>query len=72
MVKCSLSLVEEYRATNEVVIPLNPCVDVKWHLPDPPKFKMNVDGAVFIKLRATGLGMVLQDSEGKVLVAEEN
>ena len=70
MVKCSLSLVEEYRATNEVVIPLNPCVDVKWHPPDPPKFKMNVNGAVFIKLRATGLGMVLRDSEGKVLVAE--
>ena len=69
MVKCLLSLVEEYIATNDLVIPLNPCVEVKWHPPDAPKFKMNVDGAVFLKQRATGLGMVLRDSEGKVFVA---
>lgn len=34
--RCSMSLVEEYRAANEVAQPLNPSVAVKWHPLDPP------------------------------------
>ncbi|XP_075646901.1 uncharacterized protein LOC142617826 [Castanea sativa] len=59
----------EYSAANEVAQPLNPSVAVKWHPPDPPKFKMNVDGAVFKDQRATSMGRVMRDTEGKVLAA---
>ena len=46
---------------------MNPAVQVKWHPPDPHRFKMNVDGAVFTNQRATGFGMVMRDSQGTVL-----
>ncbi|XP_065635361.1 uncharacterized protein LOC136070030 [Quercus suber] len=69
MVKRSASLVEKYKAADERVSCMNPAVQVRWHPLDPPWFKMNVDGVVFTKLRATGTGMVLRDSQGMVLAA---
>lgn len=65
IVRNSLSLVEAYRAANEVDRPNNPTEVVKWHPPKPPRFKMSVDGAVFTELGATGMGLVMRDSEGK-------
>lgn len=62
IVRNSLSLVEEYQAANEID---RPNVVVKWHPPKPPRFKMNVDGAVFTVLGATGMGLVTRDLEGK-------
>ena len=47
MVRSFASLVEEYRETNERESYLNPAMPVKWLPPDPLRFKMNVDGAVF-------------------------
>ena len=65
IVRNSLSLVEEYQAANEIDRPNNPIEVVKWHPPKPPRFKMNVDGAVFTVLGATGMGLVTRDLEGK-------
>ena len=56
---------EEYQAANEVDHLNNPIEAVKWHLPKPPRFKMNMDGAVFTELGATGMGLVIRDLEGK-------
>ena len=47
LVRSSASLVEEYREANERESCLNPAMPVKWLPPDPLRFKMNVDGAVF-------------------------
>ena len=69
LVRSSASLVEEYREANERVNCLIPTVPVRWLPPDPPRFKMNVDGAVFKDQRATGFRMVLRDSQGLVLAA---
>ncbi|XP_075654786.1 uncharacterized protein LOC142624952 [Castanea sativa] len=69
LVRSFASMVEEYRAANERVCALNPTKLVKWHPLDPPRFKMNVDGAVFKDHRATGSGMVIRDSQGLVLAA---
>lgn len=60
---------KEFRAANERESCLNPAMQVKWHLPDPPQFKINVDGAVLTAQRATGFRMVVRDSLGTVLVA---
>lgn len=69
MTKSSASLVEEYRAANERESCLNPAVQIKWHPPDPFRFKMNVDVAILTTQRATGFGMVICDLLGTVLVA---
>ena len=62
LVRNAASLVEEYSAANERVICKNPEMRIKWHPPDSPHFKMNVDVAVFSDLRAMGAGMVIRDS----------
>lgn len=69
MTKSSASLVEEYRAANERESCLNPAVQIKWHPPDPSRFKMNVDVAVLTTQRATGFGMVIRNLLGTVLAA---
>ena len=69
LVRNAASLVEEYNAANERVVFKNPEFSTKWHPPDSPRFKMNVDAAVFSDLRAMGAGMVIRDSQGQVLAA---
>ena len=54
---------------NERVSCLNPIVQIKWHPPNALRFKMNVDGAIFIDQRATRFWMVIRDSQGTVLAA---
>lgn len=46
-VRTAATLVEEYQVANERECCMNPAVQVKWHPSDSPRFKMNVDGAVF-------------------------
>ena len=69
LVRNAASLVEEYSAANERVVYKNPELSPKWHPPYSPRFKMNVDVVVFSDLRAMGAGMVIRDSQGKVLAA---
>lgn len=59
---------EKYRAATEIVHPPKPTEAVKWHPPDHPVYKLNVDGVAFKELIATSMDMVLRDSEGNVLV----
>ena len=60
-----MALVEEFRSANEVVSPINPSEAIKWHPPESHKYKLNIDGAVFIGLKASGMGMLVRDSEGR-------
>ena len=41
----------------------------RWIPPIPNQFKINFDGAVFSKLDAAGLGVVIRDSCGRVIGA---
>lgn len=69
LVRCSASMVEDYRAANERICSMDPAIQVKWHPPDSPRFKMNVDGVVFKNQRAFGSRMVIRDAQGLVLAA---
>ena len=47
LARCSVSLVEEFRVANERVVRKTPERQVRWHPSDSPRFKMNVDAAIF-------------------------
>ena len=40
-----------------------------WKPPDPSFVKTNIDGAVFEDLDVAGIGVVVRNSDGKVMVA---
>ena len=42
---------------------------VRWVPPRGGNFKINVDGAVFLKQKAVGVGVVIRDSEGRLEAA---
>ena len=42
---------------------------VCWVPPSPGQYKVNSDGAVFASLRKVGLGVMIRDSNGKVIAA---
>ena len=44
-------------------------VDLCWKPPDSGVYKINFDGALFLEQRCTGLGVVVRDSAGLVIVA---
>ncbi|XP_023924994.1 uncharacterized protein LOC112036432 [Quercus suber] len=64
-----MALVEEYRSTNVVHYPSNTSEAIKWHPPENPRYKLNLDGAVFSVQKAAGMGVLVSDSEGRVMVA---
>lgn len=41
----------------------------KWEAPPSGVYKINVDGATAEKGRNSGVGLVIRDSEGKVIAA---
>ena len=62
----AMALVEGYRSANEVVSPINPSEAIKWHPPESPRYKLNIDGAMFTGQKALAMGMLVRDSEGRV------
>ena len=60
-------LEEFYDATNVKNVVRTPTTQqVRWLSPQGQTYKANVDGAVFAKLKAMGIGVVIRDMEGKV------
>ena len=70
----AVNLVEEYQleeyqlANHRIVIP-NFATHTTWPLPHNPKYKVNVDGAIFQHLEAVRIGVVARDHTGQCLAA---
>ena len=69
--KTSLGLMNEFQLANEgprkpVAVRPEP---VCWVPPPPGQYKVNSDGAVFASQRKVGLGVMICDSNGNVIVA---
>ena len=69
--KTSLGLMDEFQLVNEG--PWKPAAvhpePVCWVPPSPGQYKVNSNGAVFASLRKVGLGVMIRDSNGKVIAA---
>lgn len=61
-------LTKYYEGTREVSEP-NPRLPIHWSPPLLDKFKINVDGAVFASQKCMGIGVLIKDSEGRVVGA---
>ncbi|KAF5465179.1 hypothetical protein F2P56_015208 [Juglans regia] len=44
-------------------------MNYKWHPPPAAALKLNTDGAIFADLSSSGIGVILRDSQGKVLLS---
>ena len=69
IVKSSLKLLEDFQSANE-----RPCrprtenqYSTTWKPPPPGSFKVNVDGALFLKTKQSGVGVMVHDKEGNVI-----
>ena len=40
---------------------------LSWVPPTTPNFKVNVDGATFVKQKAAGVGVIIRDDQGWVI-----
>ncbi|XP_030936394.1 uncharacterized protein LOC115961575 [Quercus lobata] len=71
LVRWATQYLEEYYATTIVEPDVRPpsIQPVRWLPPQGQTYKANVDGAVFAKLKAVGIGVVIQDKEGRVKAA---
>nr|XP_023881644.1 uncharacterized protein LOC111994020 [Quercus suber] len=71
ILKSALNLVEEYCATNEVRqrVILGGGLSTIWKSPDMGRYKVNVNGAVFKHRKKAGIGVVIRDEAGEVVVA---
>ena len=58
----------EYRTAvaQNILAPSLPRLDATWCPPRGGHFKINVDGAVFSKKKAVGIGVVIRDDEGRL------
>ena len=54
---------------NHSTQPYKESVEVTWQPPKPPWYKANMDGAVFSQQKETGVGVVIRDHHGDVVVA---
>ena len=64
-----LVLLEEFQAANELSTPPIVKETIKWSPPALGLYKLNIDGAIFSQIKATGLGMVIRDDAGLVVAA---
>ena len=71
MVRWATQYLEEYYATTTIEPDVRPpnIQLVRWLPPQGQTYKANVGGAIFAKLKAVGIGVVIQDKEGKVKAA---
>lgn len=68
LVRWATLYLEQYEAaTMESCIPI-PSGDERiiWRPPSPNKFKINVDGAIFVARKAVGVGVIIKDDKGRI------
>jgi len=71
IVRSSLKLLEDFQSANEKLSRsrLDNHNTIVWKPPPPSYFKVNVDGALFTKSKQFGMGVMVRDEEGNVVVA---
>ncbi|XP_030930941.1 uncharacterized protein LOC115956788 [Quercus lobata] len=69
VLKKALNQVEDNRATHEKVLPQRDKEEIYWSAPREGRYKANVDGATFTKTQASGMGLVIRNNRGQVMVA---
>ncbi|XP_023929798.1 uncharacterized protein LOC112041128 [Quercus suber] len=64
-------MLNEFQIANEKPQPMgvSTTMEVKLCPPQPGRYKVNVDGAVFAKRKQVGIGVVIRDSVGEVIAA---
>lgn len=62
---------EEYKAAMECMANTDTLTDVKdvWTPPTRNVFKVNVNGAVFTRQKAMGVGVIIRDDKGRIEAA---
>ena len=70
-VRWATQYLEEFYAvtSTETDVQLPSIQPIQWLPPQDQTYKVNVDEAVFTKLKAMGIGVVIRDKEGKFKVA---
>ena len=53
------SYLDEFQVVNLRVKPTQPVSSVRWSLPHPPWYNVNVDGVIFENLREVGIGVIM-------------
>ena len=69
LVKWSTQYLAEYRSANSSPEPIQRSQIVRWSPPPPARYKMNLDGAVFKAQKSVGIGVLIHDEQGRVVVA---
>ena len=71
VLKNAIHLVEEFRAVNEAKTEhqMGPEATVSWKPPSHGFYKINLDGAVFLKNKQAGAGVIIRNEAGEVIAA---
>ena len=69
LVKWIAQYLVEYRSVNSSLELVPRSQDVRWSPPPTARYKMNVDEAVFITQKSAGVGVLIRDEQGQVVVA---
>ena len=69
VVRSSMKSLEEFQIANETPNQISSDHTTTWKPPPPGWFKVNVDGALFSKTKQSGIGVIVRDEEGNVIVA---
>ena len=71
VLKNAIHLVEEFRAANEAKTEhqTGPEATVSWKPPSHGFYKINLDGAVFLKNKQAGAGVIIRNEAGEVIAA---
>ncbi|KAK9992957.1 hypothetical protein SO802_022660 [Lithocarpus litseifolius] len=65
----ALNWTREYWLVNHKTVIPNVVTNTTWTLPHSPRYKVNVDGAIFQRLHAMGIGVVARDHVGQCVAA---
>ena len=69
LVKWSTQYLAEYNCANSSSVQIQRSQIVRWSPPPPARYKMNLDGAVFKAQKVVGIGVLIRDAQGRVVVA---
>lgn len=69
ILKKALSMVKEYKAAHEEVITHKVKEEIGWNPLSTRRYRVNVDEATFTDSKTSGMGLVIRNEWGQVMVA---